>query len=563
MNQASLHLFVLYVATLGAQAAPFILLAGTDDLEGLYFNGSSAIDSITQSNVEPSNVGYDDTTGRIYVLGQFGSSSTSSSIFYSSLRQSGLVFLSDSLTKQAARVGLAVDWLNQTLYWGSGDTVNSYHIQARSEETVVSSLSYDVTSVAIDPKRRVLYVAGSKKNKGTIDKIIRSPSGWNRKTLLTNLKGSMDLTVDQSTGRVYWLNRKTKDIGCIGCTRTIPIKVDKSYKLESLTFFEDNLYFYDSKWGFYKLPVSNWETKCPSRCNTRRSLEKVLRFSSTVNDFEVVSFPQVEDAFTATPTEIPTTNSVDASTASPTEFLTKVLPDAFTSPSEMPTSVSVTSPHLSTTTAKSTASSSDSATEKMFSASSAVSIAGATHPAHEKLESTKAPKQSNATLIIAIAAVLPVLALLIAVIVIVLWRKSKRRSSKTLNGTAKSRESTYQDPADSIEMYGATSLDKPVGSQSSGTYAKPCSPKAKYINNPSYAGLSSKIKEALYSENLTKGTGNAQSSPDDGYEKPVAFVGKNATPDEVFLSEERNYADVQTSGTSNKRISETLYEAID
>lgn len=195
-------------------------------------------------------------------------------------------------------MGLAIDWINNLLYYSYFDAPNSYIRVTNFPDidyhyTLFKSNRDKPSLIAVNPKLRYLYWI----DQGQFPKLERAfLDGTNRTVLVsTSMDSPTDLFIDQTTGDVYWSDN-TKDTiercSWNGLNRTV-IRSTNLPNTQAVFVQDQTLYYADSRLrGVYSLNIANLSS-IPDKVLIKRvktdTLNDLLIFNDKSQPTNIVS----------------------------------------------------------------------------------------------------------------------------------------------------------------------------------------------------------------------------------------------------------------------------------
>ncbi|XP_068671649.1 low-density lipoprotein receptor-related protein 6-like [Montipora foliosa] len=141
--------------------------------------------------------------------------------------------------------GLAVDRIAKNLYWtdASNHRIEVSRLDGQHRKMLISKDAYEPRELVLDPVSGHMYwVNGGREP--TIE--IADLDGSNRRTLFKNPTPPAGLTIDSSTGLIFWADQERRVIECANLNGTNRrIVVSGLTKIFALTQFKDYIYYAD------------------------------------------------------------------------------------------------------------------------------------------------------------------------------------------------------------------------------------------------------------------------------------------------------------------------------
>ncbi|VDI79079.1 Hypothetical predicted protein, partial [Mytilus galloprovincialis] len=115
-------------------------------------------------------------------------------------------------TKMGVSFGMAVDWINDHIYW-TDETFQSVHVsnlQGENRRTLIANAIEKPRGVAITPSDRILFFSDCGSTYPRIERC--GLDGKDRETIVANVGEPISLTIDHKVKRIYWTDRLQKGI---------------------------------------------------------------------------------------------------------------------------------------------------------------------------------------------------------------------------------------------------------------------------------------------------------------------------------------------------------------
>ncbi|XP_076077801.1 low-density lipoprotein receptor-related protein 6-like [Mytilus galloprovincialis] len=115
-------------------------------------------------------------------------------------------------TKMGVSFGMAVDWINDHIYW-TDETFQSVHVsnlQGENRRTLIANAIEKPRGVAITPSERILFFSDCGSTYPRIERC--GLDGKDRETIVANVGEPISLTIDHKVKRIYWTDRLQKGI---------------------------------------------------------------------------------------------------------------------------------------------------------------------------------------------------------------------------------------------------------------------------------------------------------------------------------------------------------------
>lgn len=180
-------------------------------------------------------------------------------------------------TKLGQVEGIAVDWLNNKLYWTDrkNGTITRATLEGQQQQVILSGLG-DPVAITLDPLNDQLYYSvwgsGARIGRASLD-------GSGDITLLNGVARAAGLSIDFVKKRLYWGDVDTKKIEYSSLTGTDRTVVYTDIKgIQSVTTFEEEVIFIDS--SLYKVCKVNKFTGQGRYC-------RLLSSNSRLRDIKV------------------------------------------------------------------------------------------------------------------------------------------------------------------------------------------------------------------------------------------------------------------------------------